>query len=629
VYNGIHQQRKINEEEDEMKNKSKRLFATLLAAVLVVGLTVAMPLMVNAEAGPFQATLPLKNASYYLGDIPHDLEAKFEYSKSAGLGAISDADLYGNPYGKIFVEWYWSYNNSNDFNASGCNLFDYDYNIGYNAESLIHETHATPSTDEVGVKYYFAVIRYAAPDATGRPGKRETVTNTARVVVSNQGDIGTGNPNSNRNEKEFRVRKVDENGELLSGAVLALTPNENYPQDPSVITHESITVGGFASFSAIPGEYILTEKQAPAGYNPSNDKHYITITDEGVYLNINSLREKYDLVTFVNKKISTLIKNFQVKKVDENGELLSGAVLTLAPNENYPQDPSVITYTKTTVDGYADFAATPGQYILSEKQAPTGYNATDDKHYITITEDGVFLDINSKLETYKTVTFVNKKIPELNRDDHNAFMEGYDDGMFKPSRNMTRAEAVVMFSRLLAKKMNLDANYRNNYYPDVPAAAWYSNFVGYMQSLGVLTDYCRDEKFRPNDPVTRAEFATLAAHFDNLILTDTNSFPDVPDDHWAVKYINSAAAKGWITGYPNGNFGPEDNIIRAQVVTLVGRMLDRKADSAYLAANAGSLPKTYPDVDPVNHWAYLEIMEASISHDYVRNGENEQWTAVH
>jgi len=321
-------------------------------------------------------------------------------------------------------------------------------------------------------------------------------------------------------------------------------------------------------------------------------------------------------------------QTFKVKKVDENGELLSGAVLALAPNENYPQDPSVISYESVTADGYASFTAEYGQYVLTEKQAPDGYNASDDKHYITITNDGVFLNINSLLEQYEIVTFVNKPIPPLNKDDHFAFMQGYEDGTFRPGRNMSRAEAVVMFSRLLVETMDLTADYRNEYYPDVIAEAWYANQVGYMQMLGVLNNYSRDGNFRPNDFVTRAEFATLAAHFDNLTLTATNIFTDVPDDHWAVKYINSAAAKGWIRGYPNGTFMPEANITRAEVVTLVGRMLDRAADEAYLAANKSALPKNYPDVEVV-HWAYPAIMEASIKHDYIREGGDEKWTAVY
>jgi len=321
---------------------------------------------------------------------------------------------------------------------------------------------------------------------------------------------------------------------------------------------------------------------------------------------------------------------FRVRKTDENGDLLSGAIIALTPDSAHEQPSSVQSYEQTTSGGYASFSAGEGYYILSEKQAPAGYNASNEKYYISITTDGVFIYTpgTNHFEMYELVTFVNKPIPQLNKDDHFAFMQGYPDGTFGPNRNMTRAEAVVMFSRLLAEGMNMTVNHRNNAYPDVAASAWYSNQVGYMYTLGVLADYSRDNRFRPNDPVTRAEFATLAAHFDNLTLTSTNKFSDVSSSHWAVKYINSAAAKGWITGYPNGTFMPESNIARAEVVTLVGRMLDRTADSAFLAANASSLPRSYSDITP-SYWGYLAIMEASLGHDYVMEDDKERWTKVY
>jgi hypothetical protein len=193
---------------------------------------------------------------------------------------------------------------------------------------------------------------------------------------------------------------------------------------------------------------------------------------------------------------------------------------------------------------------------------------------------------------------------------------------------MTRAEAVVMFSRLLNESMDLDTDYINNYYPDVPANEWYANQVCYMQRLGVLAFYSRDERFRPDEPVTRAEFATLAAHFDNLALTDANRFSDVADGYWAVKFINSAAAKGWIIGYENGTFMPEANITRAEVVTLVNRILERSADKIYLEANSANLPRRYTDVAN-GDWAYLMIYEASLGHDFIKENSGESWTKVY
>jgi len=331
--------------------------------------------------------------------------------------------------------------------------------------------------------------------------------------------------------------------------------------------------------------------------------------------------------------------SFTVKKEDENGAPLAGAVISLVPDDSHANQNSSVKSSDATsaANGNVSFSAVAdGYYILGEKQAPSGYNASNEKYYIQITPNGVFIydPTTSESNEYETVTFVNKEIPQLDKVNHYAFMQGYPEGDFRPESNMTRAEAVVMFSRLLSKSMDLNTDYRKSYYPDVDYAnpsinePWYANQVCYMHMRGVLADYSRDERFRPDDPVTRAEFATLASHFDNLMLTDTNIFPDVPTDHWAVKYINSSAAKGWITGYPDGTFGPENNITRAEVVTLVGRMLERSADSAYLEANKGSLPREYWDFS-TDHWAYLMIMEASTGHDYTKDASGEHWTSAY
>lgn len=316
-------------------------------------------------------------------------------------------------------------------------------------------------------------------------------------------------------------------------------------------------------------------------------------------------------------------------KTDEKGAPLAGATLRM---EGVNEADERRTYSAVSdARGLVTFEVETGAYTLYEYAAPAGYNATDDRYHLFVWDVGPYIDRGAdwNQERYQPVTFVNSKIPELNKKDHFSYMAGYPDGNFGASRNMTRAEAVVMFSRLLNESMALDKDYRNNAYPDVTRDAWYAGPVGFMQQLGVLADYTRGgASFRPDEPVTRAEFATLAAHFDNLALTDANKFTDVANDHWAVKYINSAAAKGWIVGYNDNTFKPESNITRAEVVALVNRILERSADESYVISNASKLPRSYADVDR-SHWAYFPIIEASIGHDYIKQGAAEAWTAVY
>lgn len=222
-------------------------------------------------------------------------------------------------------------------------------------------------------------------------------------------------------------------------------------------------------------------------------------------------------------------------------------------------------------------------------------------------------------------TYTAYETPRLNKTDHFAFMEGYPGGVFGADRNMTRAEVAAMFSRLMVEQMEVGKSYPNSY-SDVPASAWYANAIGYLEQYHVMGGY-PDGTFRPNAPITRAEFAAVACRFEKLT-AGTASFTDVPDTHWAAQYINFAATRGWVTGYPDGTFRPGKNITRAEVVTITDRLLERSADRDYVTAHYDDLPRTFTDIDE-SYWAYWNIMEAANGHDYSKTGSGERWTRVY
>ena len=215
--------------------------------------------------------------------------------------------------------------------------------------------------------------------------------------------------------------------------------------------------------------------------------------------------------------------------------------------------------------------------------------------------------------------------PVLNRVDHFAYMQGYPNGTFGPVRNMTRAEAVKMFSNLLTKQLDISTTYTSTF-TDIPAGIWYANAVGYMQQHGVLTT--TSTKFRPDDPITRAEFADLAVSFENLTTGAASNFSDVPASYWAYNQINYAVARGWLSGYPDGTFSPDSPITRQEVVTLTNRVLERSADLTYIDTNTSVL-KQYSDISSTTCWAYYDIMEASVGHNYTKFGTSESWLSVY
>ena len=241
-----------------------------------------------------------------------------------------------------------------------------------------------------------------------------------------------------------------------------------------------------------------------------------------------------------------------------------------------------------------------------------------------VKEDGVHVDpkdaqgglgfVNTYTEnTYKTAT--------LNKTDHFAFLKGYPGGGFAPGKNMSRAEVTTMFARLLTEQMEANKSYPASF-SDVTSAHWAANYIGYMEQFGIVRGYS-DGTFRPNAPITRAEFAAICCRFEQL--TDgTAAFTDVPASHWAAKSIAYAATRGWVTGYADGTFKPGNNITRAEVAAVTCRLLERNADKEYIRAHLKELPRVFADMNE-QHWAYWYAMEAANGHDYTKSGNTETW----
>lgn len=222
-----------------------------------------------------------------------------------------------------------------------------------------------------------------------------------------------------------------------------------------------------------------------------------------------------------------------------------------------------------------------------------------------------------------TVTPINPADSKLNLVDHLAYMKGYPDLTFGPDRNMTRAEVTMMFARLLKDRPEANKVYAMPY-SDVTKADWYAYAVSYMTENKLIMGY-PDGTFRPNNPISRAEFAAIASRFDQLKPGLSLPFNDVKAGHWAYDVIASAAHKGWVNGYPDGSFKPENKITRAEVVSTTNRMLNRYADLAFAKAHKNELAPMR-DMDE-SHWAYGAAVEAMNGHDYRRqaDGKNETW----
>ena len=200
-------------------------------------------------------------------------------------------------------------------------------------------------------------------------------------------------------------------------------------------------------------------------------------------------------------------------------------------------------------------------------------------------------------------------LPGLNTVDHYAYIAGYEDGTVRPNNNITRAEVATIFFRLFTDEYRQTYWATSNSFSDVAAGDWYNNGVSTTANAGIVAGY-PDGTFLPNNNITRAEFATIAARF----LSDTYVGPDLftdIDGHWAAEYINRAANAGWINGYPDGSFRPDAYITRAEAMTLVNNMLGRAPHRDHMLADM----IRWPD-NPETAWFYEAVQEATNGHDY-------------
>ena len=260
---------------------------------------------------------------------------------------------------------------------------------------------------------------------------------------------------------------------------------------------------------------------------------------------------------------------------------------------------------------YTNFSAT---LTPKDSGGKTGINQTFDRPRVTFgLGDADYL---------LPILNLKKAAPKLNTRDHFAYVQGYPDGTVKPAGSITRAEVAAILFRLM------DADSRSLYYStasgfrDVDSTKWYNTYVATLNNAGVITD-SRTGYFRPNDAITRAELAAMLAQFAEK-KSAAIYFSDVSAGYWAANAIALTANLGWINGYPDGTFGPDKTVTRAELMAMVNRATGRAPESTdALLPNM----KTWKDNADTARWYYLDVQEATNSHTYI-GAPTETWTSL-
>lgn len=225
------------------------------------------------------------------------------------------------------------------------------------------------------------------------------------------------------------------------------------------------------------------------------------------------------------------------------------------------------------------------------------------------------------------ITYVDgllKGIELLEKEIHFNYVIGYTDGTIRPGNNISRAEVATIFFRLLTDEAREQYNKTTTSYSDIKDGAWCCRAVATLTNAGVINGYT-DGTFRPNAPITRAELATIIARFAKLDV-NTKTFSDITG-HWAQKNIELAVGNGWINGYDDGTFRPNNNITRAETFAMINRVLDRQTESVSDLLPTSDMNMWSDNMD-ADAWYYKDVQEATNYHKCDREGDRvyEKWT---
>lgn len=262
-------------------------------------------------------------------------------------------------------------------------------------------------------------------------------------------------------------------------------------------------------------------------------------------------------------------------------------------------------------------------YTISDKDGhvltPAEVNALLSNPDIILSDYNVNLTAGATAETKA----IYKSGAQIDYNNHFAYIIGYPEGDVRPQNNISRAEVATIFFRLLTDDSRAEYWATSNSFKDVKSADWYNNAISTVANAGLVNGY-EDGSFRPDAPITRAEFATIASRFASATGVIVTDFSDL-SGHWSEAAVKKAASVGWVTGYEDGTFRPDKNILRAEAMAIVNRVTFRLVEKEGLHTDAIK----WVD-NPESAWYYAIVEEATNSHKYSRGaiGDNESWTEV-
>ncbi len=439
-------------------------------------------------------------------------------------------------------------------------------------------------------------------------------TNAGTYPVTFAGQAVVTDANGNDITRAVKITTIDGELVITKRSVILTSADDSKTYDKTPLTNDTVTVTGDGFVEGEGADFEVTGSQTEIGSSAN---------EFGYTLWQNTLRENYDIAVMIGTLTVTkaggiiipILTNGHaiLTKVDvaDGSVTLKGAKFALyRENGDY-----VGTFTTDAEGKIYAWDLKYGNYYWVETGAPEGY-----------TLDATPIPFSVEIGKTTVVTAANAKtpVPGVFGDDHYAYIIGYADGTVRPEAEITRAEVATIFFRLLADDVRDFYMTDENSFSDVSADAWYNRAISTMAAMGIINGD-PEGTFRPDDPITRAEFAAIASRFEENGDTRSANFADCYN-HWGEEEISIAYNNGWIMGYEDNTFKPDQLITRAEAMTVVNRVLQRIVkDASSLHADMA----TWTDNMDPQVWYYLAVQEATNSHNYYRNANNrEVWTEI-
>lgn len=426
-----------------------------------------------------------------------------------------------------------------------------------------------------------------------------------------------------------------DNAQLPVYALVMPTDPEGNVADRAEAAVYAVTIDGDTWRFAVPAGgtsgYVVGLVQPTEDYGTLA----LTVSPTQVTEGEDSHTFQYQAVYTISDNLTSLL-NQQTKKDDFTLTFVLDNNLTCT-DANYDSDTHTLTVTVPAddlLDGYTfHFSAetadgttlTAGDQLVTSAVLSGQVGTTQ----VTVPSAPAVVEVVAQTPVAPPVTPSEPADPDdtgvsdlLDTENHNQYLFGYPEGTFGPDQNMTRAEVAQMFYNLLVdKNVSITASFE-----DVPADAWYAKSVNTLASMGIISGV-GENRFEPERSITRAEFTSMAMKFTKGALDGTNVFSDVRSGDWFYEAVVGSIQYGWIEGYEDGTFRPENWITRVEVTSIVNKMLGRFADREFVAGHADEL-NAFSDVTST-HWGYYHIVEATNSHTYTKPSTNvETWTEL-